>query len=97
MSSLLSTFLLGRAALRLPALPFGARGLKRKTLRTEGPKGWPNKSPDGWYYARALKRSNGENYISKQAQKRIDGAVKGADARAVAEKVREEPMFTVSS
>ena len=89
-----STWQLGRAM--LTAVPFGARGMAaRMTLLKKSPKGWPFKAPDGWTYARVMKRSTklaGE-YVTKQAKRRAEGKELGARARAVLSEMRKTPVF----
>ena len=53
-----------------------ARGMKGKVLRKPMWDGWPRYSPDGWPYARFMKKSRGKDYISKQAWRRLHGKEK---------------------
>ena len=39
--------------------------------------GWPRFSPDGWVYARHLKKSHGEHYVSKHQRLIQAGKQKG--------------------
>lgn len=55
-----------------------SRGVKGKVLRKGMWDGWPRYSPDGWPYARFMKRVRGEGYMSKQAVRRAKGQIKGA-------------------
>lgn len=60
------------------ALAGQVRGLKRRTIAKAMWPGWPVKAPDGWKYARHLKKVYGDKYISKQAYTRLMGKQKGA-------------------
>ena len=59
------------------ALTGQVRGMKRKTLAKPMWPGWPIRSPDGWKYAKHLKKVMGDKYITKQAQARLNGKQKG--------------------
>ncbi len=82
----------------------GLKGMVRKTpigkLRTRHYrgmwKGWPRFSPDGWPYARYMKKSRGENYVSKQEGARIRGDIEGTMALDLQAQMRAVPAFTVS-
>ena len=69
------------------------RGMKGKVLRKAMWDGWPRFSPDGWPYARHLKRSRGKEYMSKQAWRRMMGRDKGARARVRRARLRVLPHF----
>ena len=59
-----------------------SRGRKGKVLAQAMWPGWPRFSPDGWPYARQMKRSKGKDYISKQEWRRQNGKSKGAQQAA---------------
>lgn len=75
------------------------RGIRGKTLRKGPWEGWPNKSPDGWYYARYLKglaKKRGQAYETKQERARRLGIAKGKLGMALFDKQSEEPMYVVT-
>ena len=61
----------------MPALAGASRGMKGKVLAKGMWDGWPRFSPDGWPYARAMKKSRGDKYMTKQAWRRMMGLDKG--------------------
>lgn len=75
------------------------RGIRGKTLRKGPWEGWPNKSPDGWYYSRYLKglaKKRGQAYETKQERARRLGIEKGKLGMALFDKQSEEPMYVVT-
>lgn len=92
-----STWQLGRAAaVHLPPLPLGARGMaQRKTLIKGAPTGWPRRSPDGWFYARWLKKTHPDDYLTKQQFRRVAGKELGEASRSIQDAIRREPAYDI--
>ena len=75
---MLVAFARGALGALAPPMAGAARTLKGKVLRKPMWDGWPRFSPDGWPYARHMKRSRGEKYMTKQAWRRINRSENGA-------------------